>query len=244
MSDPNARVTHPVRICFSRAGAPIWLAHLDMMRTLERSLLRAGLPIAYSQGFNPRPELVFALPAGVGIETVNDYADVFLTDPVPAETVQTALSGTLPPGIRIHSAWELPGGQRSIMGQVREAAYRVCFSGADTFAPRLMAADQLPVEKWSKGRRRPVDIRPLLLSADGSVPDVLAVRVRAGSAENLRMDSLCAVLMEQFGAPAADVNGCRLIRDELFLAAANGGVCTPAESRNQQCLELVLEKES
>lgn len=243
MSDPNARVTHPVRICFGRTGSPIWLAHLDMMRTLERSLLRAGLPIAYSQGFNPRPELVFALPAGVGIETVNDYVDVFLTEPVPASSVQKALSENLPPGIQIHSAWVLPGGQKSIMGQVREAVYRVCFSGVDAFASGLMAAEQLPVEKCSKGRRRTVDIRPLLLSADGSVPDVLTVRVRAGSAENLRMDSLCAVLMTQFDAPADDVNGCRLIRDELFLAAAGGRVCTPADLRDQQGTEPVLEKE-
>ena len=78
MSDPNARTIYNSRICFSRSGAAIWLGHLDMMRTFERSLLRAGLPVSYSLGFNPRPELVFALPAGVGI-TTEYHLDLALT---------------------------------------------------------------------------------------------------------------------------------------------------------------------
>ncbi|MDD4745132.1 MAG: DUF2344 domain-containing protein, partial [Eubacteriales bacterium] len=52
-------------MAFSRREPAIWLAHLDMMRTFERSVRRAGIPVAYSAGYNPRPQLAFALPVGV-----------------------------------------------------------------------------------------------------------------------------------------------------------------------------------
>ncbi len=71
-----------LRLRFSRAEPAIWLAHLDLMRTFERAIRRADLPVAYSKGFNPRPQLAFALPIGVGLATNDDYVDVSLTRPI------------------------------------------------------------------------------------------------------------------------------------------------------------------
>ncbi len=67
-----------LRLRFSRSGPPVWLAHLDLMRTFERAVKRAKLPVQWSAGFNPRPDLVFALPIGVGLETCADYVDIGL----------------------------------------------------------------------------------------------------------------------------------------------------------------------
>ncbi len=68
-----------LRLRFRRGGPAVWLAHLDLMRTVERSVKRADLPVQWSAGFNPRPDLVFALPIGVGLETCADYVDIGLT---------------------------------------------------------------------------------------------------------------------------------------------------------------------
>src|SRR5665647_1069663 len=64
------------RFRFARSGSLSYVGHLDLMRTFERSLRRAGLPLLHSQGYNPRPMMVFALPLGVGISTTDDYLDV------------------------------------------------------------------------------------------------------------------------------------------------------------------------
>ena len=60
MSDPNAVQKWQVRLCFSIKGALVWLGHLDMMRTMERSLRRAELPLFYSQDLIPALNWFFA----------------------------------------------------------------------------------------------------------------------------------------------------------------------------------------
>ena len=61
------------RCTFTRSGATTFLGHLDLMTCFERAARRAELPILYSQGYNPRPMMVFALPLGVGIETTSAW---------------------------------------------------------------------------------------------------------------------------------------------------------------------------
>ena len=84
------------RASFSREGATVFLGHLDLMTCFERAARRAGLPILYSQGYNPRPMMVFALPLGVGIETRCDYLDVSLKCPYDAEKFTQELNAFLP----------------------------------------------------------------------------------------------------------------------------------------------------
>ena len=60
------RVAHILRAKFARTGGIVYIGHLDLMRTFERVCRRAGFPLLYSQGYNPRPNMVFALPLGVG----------------------------------------------------------------------------------------------------------------------------------------------------------------------------------
>ena len=89
------------RASFSREGATVFLGHLDLMTCFERAARRAGLPILYSQGYNPRPMMVFALPLGVGIETRCDYLDVSLKCPYDADKFTEELNAFLPTGLRI-----------------------------------------------------------------------------------------------------------------------------------------------
>ena len=67
---------------FERKGALSYIGHLDLKAVFERALKRAGQPLLYTQGFNPRPMLEFALPLGVGIDTEGDWMDVAMEVPV------------------------------------------------------------------------------------------------------------------------------------------------------------------
>lgn len=242
MSDPNARIVYVVRLCYGRTGAPVWLAHLDMMRTMERSLQRAQIDLAYSMGFNPRPEMVFALPAGVGIECDHDYVDVYLNAPMDACDLLERLKTSVPPGVEPLAAVSLPEKPKSIMGMVREAEYEIIFPGAASYGEAVEKAETLMVRKLSKKKYRDVDIRPLVLRAGG--PEVvgaegekrdgvddgdrLCIRVLAGSSQNLRPDLLCEALKEHLGAPADLVDDARIIRRELYITTADGqGIAPP-----------------
>ena len=63
---------------FSRKGAACYMSHLDLLRCVQRTLRRANMPLAYSQGFNPHPILSFAQALGVGLATIGDYFEVLL----------------------------------------------------------------------------------------------------------------------------------------------------------------------
>ena len=73
------REPRALRIKFAKTGKLRFISHLDLCRTLTSAFLRAGIPIWYTQGFNPRPKLVFALTVSVGAESVAEYLDIRIT---------------------------------------------------------------------------------------------------------------------------------------------------------------------
>lgn len=79
-------------------------SHHDMMRAVERLLARSGLPVKYSQGFNPRPAFSFICPRPVGVTTTDDVLVVWLTEQVESQTILDALNCTAPLGLKFLSA--------------------------------------------------------------------------------------------------------------------------------------------
>ncbi|MGM0653222.1 MAG: TIGR03936 family radical SAM-associated protein, partial [Bacillota bacterium] len=67
---------------FARKIELAYISHLDMMRLLLRALHRSGLPLAYSQGYNPHPRLTLALPLPLGVTASEEFGEVFFTEPV------------------------------------------------------------------------------------------------------------------------------------------------------------------
>lgn len=76
---------HKIRVKFTKTGRLKFISHLDLSRTMKNALLRAKIPIWYSEGFNPRPKIVFAMPLSVGVESICEYMDIRLTEPTDIE---------------------------------------------------------------------------------------------------------------------------------------------------------------
>ena len=108
-------------------GEPVrWLGHLDILRTFERAICRAALPIAFSQGFNPRERLAFASALGTGITGGAEKATLELTAPLQTADLLSLLNDTLPPGIRIHDCEPVPeAGSRDALHAFDRAEYTV-----------------------------------------------------------------------------------------------------------------------
>ncbi len=212
-----------LRLKYSRADEAIWLGHLDMMRTFERAVRRAGIPVAYSQGFNPRPRMAFALPIGVGLATEADLLDLLLQDglePDPAQLAvwQADLNDSLPAAIQLVDLVLAPPGP-SLMSQVRSASYRLKTAGLAEAASRLKQLGEGPwlVKRQKKDKTSLLDIRPLLLDLQVLAPDQLDLHVLAGSSKNLRPDLFLQFLVENCGLDQLAAADCQISRTRLWL---------------------------
>jgi radical SAM-linked protein len=156
---------------FEKGESVRWLGHLDILRTFERAIRRAELPIAFSNGFNPRERLVFASALSTGVTGGAEPATLELTAPLPLEEVAARLNAVLPPGIRILSCQELPdAGARDLFRALDRAEYTVVcgcppstpYGDAEEAVCTLLARGHIPMTREREGRTRTSDLRPLL----------------------------------------------------------------------------------
>ena len=157
----------PVRLRFSKRGKIRFVSHRDVARAFERSLRIAGLPVAHTAGFSPRPKLSFGLALGVGYESDAEYLDVELREPTDVGQLPDALGAGLPPGLDVLDAAPLAARAPALQESVTTVAYELTPSGlapdvltAATAA--LQAATTLPVATTRKAQPVVVDVRPSL----------------------------------------------------------------------------------
>ena len=153
-----------------------FISHHDSLRLFERALVRAGLPLRYSEGFNPRPRLSIALPRPVGVASSDELLVIEVTEPLEMSVVMEQLSPQMPPGLALLSAEPLADSDRRLPC---EASYSLPVEPAvqATVARRIseiLAADQLPVDrilhsgadKSGVAASKSIDIRPYILSIE------------------------------------------------------------------------------
>jgi radical SAM-linked protein len=165
-----------LRIRFSKHGKVRFTSHRDVARMWERALRRASLPVAYSEGYSPRPRLHFGLALPTGYESDGEYLDVDLTDDpqIPLAGLAGVLSDCLPDGITVQALAPVEPGTDSLQHAVTSCTWVIAVTGLDeaglaAAVARALAADTLPITRERKGREVTDDLRPALLdlTADG-----------------------------------------------------------------------------
>lgn len=152
------------RVQFAKTVAMRFTGHLDLYRTWERTFRRAGLPLAYTRGFNPHPRLTIAAALPLGCLSEGDLIEVVLEEPVEASAVEARLRHSAPPGIRIEAVSSVDAGDRALPQRVLAAEYRATSSEfppqdeMDRRVSSLMAASSLPRAR----RGKTYDLRPLV----------------------------------------------------------------------------------
>ena len=101
MTDPNAPRLFRLRCTYGETGRLCMLSHLEVAHTLERTVRRAQLPFAVSQGFSPHMKIAFGAALPVGVGSTCEVFDVQLTRYVPAETALHALQCASVPGLMV-----------------------------------------------------------------------------------------------------------------------------------------------
>ena len=206
------------RARFARKGALSFIGHLDLMKVFERAIRRAELPILYTQGYNPRPMLVFALPLGVGIDTMGDYVDAAMAVPVSGEEFMTKVNPELPDDLEVLSCISIDEPQRSLMSVVTYAEYEIEAPGITEPALRLFTRDEILMEKKNKkGKIVSTDIRPLMVKPfEDSTADKVHILVSAGSVSNLRPDIFIRAVCIHEGYDTAKAADAVITRTALF----------------------------
>ena len=157
-----------LRIRFSRGEEIKYISHLDIMRLWERALRRARIPLAYSEGFNPRPRISLAAPLSVGVTSEAELMDIFLSKMVSPHWFTGAVSQQLSPGIEILEVFPIAPGIPSLQSQVRYAEYRVQVStekeskDIQAAISGLLATEHLPWHHERDTGRRSYDLRTLI----------------------------------------------------------------------------------
>ena len=213
------------RFRYARREPAIWLAHLDMMRTFERSIRRAGWPVAWSLGYNPRPQMTFALPISVGLATEDDYFDVLLKENLKPSFLLKTLNSSLPRGFEVTAAGRLLTAGASLMSLVTAAEYALVHPSLQLAWEKMAAlpADQpLMVAKKSKKKMRQVDVRPLIIKAEWMNETGLLLKTLAGSQTNLRPDLFLQALTRYGALDPLDAASTVVIRKKLWIKTENG----------------------
>ncbi len=171
---PQPQSVQKIRFEFQKVGELRYLSHLELMRALQRALRRAGVPLAYTQGFNPQPRVSVAQALAVGVEGLRELGEIELASQVEPADLLARWNTQLPPELKILRTWEAPLQGPSLSAGVRGAAYQVRLlpNGWDptTLAAlgnagacaEFLAQGPIPVEVSKKGKTVTLDARPFV----------------------------------------------------------------------------------
>jgi radical SAM-linked protein len=211
--------TTKVRLRFAKRGNLRLLSHHDMLRCLERMARRAEIPLAMSQGFTPRPRIVFALALGLGIEGQSEVVDLELSRPAEPSDVMLRLATVAPAGFEWKSALPLPATAPAPLPVAAE--YRVDIPDERREATRsalrrLLDSTSFPITRRrpDSDRERTIDLRSFLLDAELTADGTLRARLRVSPSGSARPEELLASL----GLRDLLDHGAFLVRTHVELA--------------------------
>lgn len=208
-----------LRVRFGRSEEVSLISHLDLMRFWERALRRAGIPLAYSQGFSPHPRISMAAPLALGVTSEAELMDVYLSRWIAPQSFLPGLRRQMGPGIQVLEASAIPVNVPSLQSQVRFAEYRVVVDKAAVPADigaevgRFLEAKSLMWQHTRDTGVRSYDLRSLVKSLwvagerNGEVSLGMVLRCDPGGAG--RPEQVTAAL--GFAGPPRSIHRTKLV---------------------------------
>ena len=157
-----------VRIKFSKEGPMKFVGHLDTMRYFQKAIRRAELPVAFSGGYSPHMIMSFAVPLGVGMESLGDYFDLEMAEDMATSEIAARLDEQMAEGMHIVSVRKVEDGKAGkAMALVAAADYLVEFRlGKEpsiewkSRVEEFLAQPEIKVPKQTKRSEKEIDLRP------------------------------------------------------------------------------------
>lgn len=200
-----------IRLRYAKRGRLRFTSHRDFSRAFERALQRAGIPMAYSSGFNPHPRISYAGASPTGAASEAEYVEIGLSQVLDPADVRAALDESLPTGLDIVDAVVSAGG--SLADRLEASDWEIRLDGVDVHTlgeavAAVLAAPEIQVERMTKKGLRTFDARAAIVRMDarsaadlaenGSTCAILRVVLRHGT-PSVRPDDVLAALREISG---------------------------------------------
>ncbi len=161
-----AHTRHAVLLTFAIRGDLRFISHRDTVRMMTRALARSGLPVAYSQGFNPHVKMTLLLPRPVGLATDGDLAVIHLSEPRDPDHTASRLRAQLPEGACVLGVRSLGNRRRPELASVTYELELGAEAGVDfsSIIRDFLDSDSVIVQQHDRlGQEKPpLDIRPLV----------------------------------------------------------------------------------
>jgi radical SAM-linked protein len=204
-----------VRIFFNKEGLSRFLGHHDLMRLFERALRRAGLPLSYSAGYNPRPQISFPLALALGYESQAEVCEVELVRWISPRRAREGLGKELPEGIGVGSVRSVSFADKAA---VRATEFSVEFEQPP---PRLgevlagfLARAEVLVRRTGKSKSKDINVREYVDYARLDGPRLL-LGLKVSPRGAVRPEE---VLCGAFDRPVETFGRLRIVRTRLDLA--------------------------
>lgn len=149
-----------LRVKFSKDKYLKYISHLDLLRLFDRMFRIIGLPIDYTEGYNPRPRFSVALPLPLGVEGYGEYLEIHLVREIDIDKFLKDMNEELPEGMKVLSG-RYTYDRKATGYYIEWADYEISFSvdedidkiKLENLIESFLARDEVLIEKTRKRRK-------------------------------------------------------------------------------------------
>lgn len=202
-----------LRVEYAITGAAAFLSHLEVMKTFERAIRRAKIPIAFSEGFNPHPKIAVAVPLSVGMAGKHEYLDIELQEAITPRQFLEGMNQILPEGFEILKARLVPKG-KPLMAVINAASYRVELDADKIPLPDLrkaidafLAKTECIIERKTQKGIKTIDVRKGVLELKTALSVLsydLELLLAMGNEGNVRPEEVAKAILMGIDMDASD----------------------------------------
>lgn len=205
-----------------------FISHLDLQRFFQRAVNRTGLPIAYTQGFNPHPVMSFGSALALGWTSEYEVIDIKLSAPMGRKRTEEAVRAALPVDLPVLEVRMVDDRHAAPMALVRMSDYVVRLEGSDAGTvmaqiPAFLERETVSAMKKTKSGEKEINARPLVVNLAPLSEDSFTARLMLTETQSIKPELLVGLLGGMAGVEPPQTHVHRL----ALLGLDEGGQPVP-----------------
>lgn len=199
LSKPHAKF----RIRYGKGANKRFLGHIDTMQEIIRMVRRAGIPTAYTEGFNPSPKIAFSSPIPLGTESLAEYFDIEIEEALSVDLLKSQLKAAAPAGIEITEVAVIKLNEPSLTKAASEEHYKVKVAETDLLKEHVLssikhfhAEVKWPILKNTKKGKKELDLKNEILSISADDSGWISLSISTKEARRVRAEDTVASILK------------------------------------------------
>ena len=219
-----------LRFRFIKRGSLQYISHLDLVRTMNKVIVRSKLPLWYTEGFNPKPKMIFAAPLSIGTESKCEFMDIRMSEYIDPAEAMARINANMTSEMQVIEAYY----PESKFTDLKWMSYRIrvdspaITDNTASLCDKLLLGDVVEVKK--KNSEQIMNIRPLIKSASSVVTDsklVIDCTLSADPSAFLNPEYIVKFLTDKAGL----LNSSNLLEEQYEIMRLNAYFADMTEFR-------------